>query len=450
MQCSVNDLYEHPRLADFAGACRQRPEHLREVLQAARRHWEGYRRGLAAYEAERDAALSAAQRGYQARNQAYGQVGPRRRDHGRVLLTGATGYLGSYLLRELLADQDRGVSVLVRASDDGAARARLGERLRHYFGRDLGEALRDHPRLTVLAGDLRRDDLGLSSSSRDRLADGLRAVFHCAANVKHFGHYSEFHADNVAATGRLLKLAARHAAAPADFHLVSTLSVCGRAPEEGFRLFTEYDPAPPAPDDNYYVRSKQEAERLVVAARGELANACVHRVGNLVFAAGGGPLQHDLGDNAFFRQVGAFLRLGVVPDDAHVWLCHVDVVARGVVLLAGAAGLTNETHHLENARRDTAAAFVSVAGSAHACGFDAFLERLEEAIDRPELDAALTETLENFGLYDGLSPQARSRRLEIVSHRTQLLLAGLGVTWPPLPRSGQAELLRQAGRLFGG
>ncbi len=449
MQCTVNDLYEHPGLADFAAACRQRPEHLRALIRSARRHWDGYQRGLSAYEAERDVALTAARRSYEARNQPYRQAGAgKRRDYGQVLLTGATGHLGSHVLRELLASRDRQVSVLVRGGDDRTARARLGEILCHYFGQEQGAALRDHPRLTVLAGDLRRDDLGLSPRTRDRLADSLQAVFHCAANVKHFGHYWEFHADNVAATGRLLKLAAHRPANPADFHLVSTLSVCGKAPDDGFRLFTEYDAVPEVLDDNYYVRSKQEAERQVVAARRELANACIHRVGNLVYAAEGGPLQHDLRDNAFFRQIAAFLSLGVVPDDSHVWLCHVDLVARGLVLLAGAAELTNETHHVENARRDTVAAFVTVAESVRACGFDIFLERLEEAVDEPEMDAALTETLENFGLYEGLSPQARSRRLEIVSERTQILLARLGLVWPPLPAAGQAEMLRQAASLF--
>ena len=449
LECTVNDLYEHPRLADFAGVCRQRPEHLRAVIQSARRHWEGYRCGLAAYDAERDAALSAAQSNYEARNQSYRAISiGERRDYGHVLLTGATGYLGSYLLRELLADPGREVSVLVRGNDDCGARARLGEVLCHYFGSGPGGALRDNPRLTVLAGDLRRDDLGLSSMNHDRLADGVQAVFHCAANVKHFGHYREFNADNVAATGRLLKLAAHHTANPADFHLVSTLSVCGKAPHEGFRLFTEYDGAPETLDENYYIRSKQQAEQLVVASRRHLANACIHRVGNLVFAADGGPLQLNIEENAFFRQLAAFLRLGVVPDDSHLWLCHVDVVARAIVLLAGAANLTNETHHVENSRRDTLAEFVTATEGVRACCFGALLELLEAAVDQPGLNAALTETLENFGLYRGVSPQPQARRLEIVSERTQTLLTRLGLLWPAAPAAGQKEMLRQAARLF--
>ena len=38
--CSINDLYENCRLADFAGVCRPRPEHLRAVIRSSARHWQ--------------------------------------------------------------------------------------------------------------------------------------------------------------------------------------------------------------------------------------------------------------------------------------------------------------------------------------------------------------------------------------------------------------------------
>ena len=451
--CKINDLYEAPVLADFALRLRPQPDHLHRVIASVRSHWQDYQANQPAFDAARDRALAEQQRAYEARNAAYAAFdGAERRGYGDVLLTGATGYLGAYLLRELLSDPERRVTALVRGGDDGAARARLGRVLAGYFGAEKGTALVADPRLSVLAGDLRRDGLGLAPTVHGELAEGVRAVFHCAANVNHFGHYAEFHADNVEATRRLLDLAAQRRSDPADFHLISTLSVTGKAPEEGFHLVTEYDAVPEILDENYYVRSKQEAERLVTAARGDLRNASIHRVGNVVFAAEGGPLQLNLRDNAFFRQLAAFVRLGVVPDDSHVWLCHVDLVARAVALLAGAAGLANETHHVENHRRDTLADFVTSAkgmeGAVRAVGFEALLDRLERAIGEPEMDGALTQTMEGFGLYSGRSPQARGRRQELTSERTQGLLARMGFGWPPVPRAGQADMLRAATEFF--
>ena len=203
-------------------------------------------------------------------------------------------------------------------------------------------------------------------------------------------------------------------------------------------------------DENYYIRSKQEAERLVVAARQNLANACIHRVGNLVFAAEGGPLQTNIGENAFFRQIAAFLRLGVVPDDSHLWLCHVDLVARGLVLLAGAADLTNETHHLENARRDRWPHSLPRRRESAPAVSTSSWSGWKQAVDEPEMDAALAETLETFGLYRGIvaagAGAPAGNRL-----RAHAGPAGpAGACLAAGPAAGQAEMLRQASRLFSG
>jgi hypothetical protein len=128
----------------------------------------------------------------------------------------------------------------------------------------------------------------------------------------------------------------------------------------------------------------------------------------------------------------------------------VDVVAHALVQLAEAAELTHATHHLENARRDTLAIFFAAAPAVRLYGFNAFLQRLSAAVDEPGMEAAVNEALEAFRLYRGVSPQPRARRLEIVSARTQHLLAQLGLTWPEVPAARQAEMLRLAAELFCG
>lgn len=449
----INDLYEHPVLEDFALCCKARPDHIGERISAAAAHWRDYQDDLVAYEASRAAALAPAEAAYAERNRAFGAADlARRADYRRVLLTGATGYVGVYLLRRLLATERDQVTALVRAADDQGAVQRLLDAYAYYFGPEAAARLAKDERLVVRAGDLRQPDLGLGQAGFDNLAEQTDAILHSAANVRHFGHYRDFQADNVDATKHLVDLAAmrgaRHGGATADLHLISTVSIFGALPEAGFRLFTEYDSVPDQPDRNYYIRSKQEAERLAERARDRIGNVCIHRVGNIVFAADGGPLQRNIRDNAFFRMLGALAKMGVVPDDSHVWLCHVDVVAAAVVALAETPALANLTHHVEHARRDSLADFItgaaSVAGTVQSGDFGTFLERVAGAVERPELENALSEILEAFGLLRGISPQPQGRRLEVRSERTQHFLSRMGIAWPEIPHGGQAAMLAAA------
>lgn len=449
----INDLYEHPVLEDFALCCKSRPARIGDRLAAAAAHWRDYRNNLASYDAERDSVLALAAAAYAQRNRAFDDADfSRRADYRNVLLTGATGYVGIYLLRQLLQSDREQVTALVRARNSAEARVRLVDAFGHYFGAKEAERLGRDNRLVALPGDLRQADLGLGQVGFDQLAEQSDAIFHSAANVRHFGHYRDFEADNVDATRHLIELAARrgasHAGATADFNLVSTVSVFGAAPEHGFRLFTEYDTAPDLPDRNYYIRSKQEAERLALRARDRIANSSIHRVGNTVFSADGVKLQRNIRDNAFFRMLAALVRLGVVPDDSHLWLCHVDVVAEAIVALAETPALASLTHHIEHARRDSLAGFVtsapSIAGTVRAVDFEEFIACVIAALDQPGLETALSEILESFGLLRGVSPQAGGRRLEVCSERTQQFLARVGVVWPEIPVLGQDAMLAAA------
>lgn len=448
-ECRVNDLYEHPVLADFAGICRPRPDHLRAIVGGICAAWEADRRVQAGADAERENALLTPRTVYEAKIHAVLERDLEdRQTYRHMLLSGATGYLGSYLLRELLACRRIRVTALVRGSDNRSARARLGQVLTYYFGAKKGKALSNSKRLHVLAGDLRQAELLLSPHDYGRLSETTDAIYHCAANVNHFGHYRDFYADNVTATRHLLSLAARRKPAPADFHFISTLSVAGLATTAGFRLFTEYDLAPEVPDDNYYIQTKQEAERLVIASRGKLANACIYRIGNISFATDSTRLQRNLADNAFFRQIVAFIRLAAVPVEMKASISHVDVVARALVALAGTRTLVNEIHHIETSRRDRLADFIrtadGMADRVHACDFGAFLHRLQEAIDKPELESALAETVETFGLQSSRSYLSGLHRPAIASDRTQALLKRLGVIWPAIPPAGQNAILSAA------
>ncbi|OBH58372.1 non-ribosomal peptide synthetase, partial [Mycobacterium colombiense] len=128
-----------------------------------------------------------------------------------VLLTGATGFLGRYLVLqwlERLELADGKLICLVRATSDEDARRRLEKTfdsgdpaLLRYFH----ELADDH--LEVIAGDKGRADLGVDEQTWQRLADTVDLIVDCAAVVNGVLPYSELFAPNVAGTAELIRLA---------------------------------------------------------------------------------------------------------------------------------------------------------------------------------------------------------------------------------------------------
>ena len=172
-----------------------------------------------------------------------------------VLLTGATGLLGRYLLRDLLRAGDR-VAVLAREAQGKSAAERVRE-LIDFWSDAVGRRL---PEPVVLCGDVRAAGLGLTASDRRWLANGCNTVVHAAASLAfRASPDGEPWVTNVEGTRNLLNLCGRLSLM--EFHHVSTAFVCGEATGP----VLEDDRRPPGHFRNPYERSKWEAERLVRA-----------------------------------------------------------------------------------------------------------------------------------------------------------------------------------------
>ncbi|MFT5163168.1 MAG: amino acid adenylation domain-containing protein/thioester reductase-like protein [Alteromonadaceae bacterium] len=452
-QCSINQLYENPILVDFAASCQPRPAHLVRALTAAKEHWQQHMAQITSYEQSRQQALAAPVAQYRSQNKACEQLDLSQKRHYRhILLTGATGYLGSYLLHNLLQTTDAHIYLIIRATDNQGAKERLSAVLQHYFQQPQ---LAEHHRLTLWCGDLRQQHLGLSDDQYQHLARTIDAIYHSAANVNHFGHYHELYASNVTATANLITLAAtspdtnhKITKPSADFHHISTISVVGEAPQSGFQLFSEYSQVPQTLADNYYTRTKQLAEKLVIEARSQIDNACIHRVGNVVFAAEDPVMQKGVSSNAFFRQLAALIQIGKVPDDMHVWLCHVDYLAQAIITISQPKAMVNQTHHLEHHYRHTVADLLThqqiQQPQPQPCDFVEFIQRLIDTHQQPHLAKAHGELVDVFGLMRAKAPQVNGRRIEVITERTQSILKQLNFTWPDVPLAGLKQLLSNA------
>ncbi|MEU4178058.1 amino acid adenylation domain-containing protein [Streptomyces sp. NPDC026589] len=178
-----------------------------------------------------------------------------------IFLTGATGFLGVYLLRELLSTTDATVHCLVRADSDTHAMDRIQANARHYFDDDLA-GHRGSGRIAAVRGDLAEPRLGLSEDDFDRLAGLVDVIHHPGGLVNFIYPYTHMRAANVDGTREIIRLAARYRNAPV--HYTSTMAVISGFGTAGVRHVTERTPA--AHVDHLsvgYVESKWVAEELL-------------------------------------------------------------------------------------------------------------------------------------------------------------------------------------------
>lgn len=187
------------------------------------------------------------------------------RPEGAVVLTGATGFVGSMVLERLLAAGDVDVIALVRAPDDEAALGRLRRTALLTWGDPdvLGDRVR------AVAADVEHDRLGLPPEGWDALARQAGTIVHAAASVSFALPLDEARAINVEGTRRMVELAAaaRGAGRVGRLVHVSTAYVHGRADGLG----REDGPDGTPEFRNTYEQTKHEAETVVHALGGATA-----------------------------------------------------------------------------------------------------------------------------------------------------------------------------------
>ena len=177
----------------------------------------------------------------------------------RLLLTGATGFLGMELLVRLLEQTDREVIALIRAPDDAAAAERLDGVLATLFSPEHQPA---PGRVRAVAADLEQPGLGLAPEVGDALVADVTTVVHCAASVSFALPLEDARRINVEGTRGVLELAARAPGLEQLVH-VSTAYVAGDRPGRAFEHEGDLGQTP----RNTYEQTKLEAEALVLRER---------------------------------------------------------------------------------------------------------------------------------------------------------------------------------------
>lgn len=181
------------------------------------------------------------------------------KDNRTIFLTGATGALGSYLLKILLENGCR-VFALARNQNGYGAKERVIKALKFW---DETSPNINIDNLIVLEGDICNKRLGLNKKYIDLLKNEVDEVFHCAAATKMSLPLKELRKVNLQGTRNVLELFSKFydQGISKRLYYISTAFICGdhrgEFKEDDFDMGQKFN--------NYYEQSKFEAEKLVRA-----------------------------------------------------------------------------------------------------------------------------------------------------------------------------------------
>jgi thioester reductase-like protein len=258
-----------------------------------------------------------------------------------ILLTGATGFLGAFLLNDLLENTQAEVFCLVRCSSLEDGRAKILSKLEVY----MPERRLAASRIIPVPGDLSEPRLGLSPDQYQMLASKIDVIYHSAAMVNWIYSYEQLKPANVNGIQEILRLACQVKIKP--LHYVSTLAVfplVGNAEASVAREEDTLDHRGPL--HGGYTQSKWVAEKLVATARGRGLPVAVYRPGMITGHSRTGSWNTS---DFTCQMLKSWVNAGYVPDlEAAMDMTPVDYVSRAIVQLSSSPASLGSVFHLAN------------------------------------------------------------------------------------------------------
>jgi thioester reductase-like protein len=272
---------------------------------------------------------------------ANGAPATRSHDAPNIFLTGATGFLGAFILDELVRNTGSRIYCLVRCTDASDGERRIKENYQKY----LQAAEYPASRVTVIPGDLSKHLFGLSNREFETLAAQIEVIYHNGAYINWLYSYKKLKPTNVLGTQEVLRFACQGRAKP--LHYVSTLAVFSLVGDPNGKVIPETEPL----DHSGvlyggYTQSKWVAEKLVVIARSRGLPVTIYRPGLITGDSRTGAWNAD---DVLSKMMRSWVEMGSVPEmDAATDMTPVDYVSRALVYLSRRAGVEGRVFHLVN------------------------------------------------------------------------------------------------------
>lgn len=270
-----------------------------------------------------------------------------------ILLTGATGFLGAFLLSELLHTTQANIYCLVRSLHVQHGSNRIQQQLESFGLWEKGWSARIIP----IPGDLSRPLFGLSGTRFNEIAGLIDTIYHSAAVVNFFYPYSAVKSPNVGGTQEILRVASHGRRKPV--HFVSSMAVFPRAQlvQTHPNVGGSNQNAVIAEEDSLetwqglytgYSQSKWVAERLIGTATSRGIPVAIYRPSIIC-----GHTETGAGNptDLLFHFLHSCVQLGYTPDmDLDLPMVPVDYVSRAIVALSMQPEAIGRKFHLVTRR----------------------------------------------------------------------------------------------------
>jgi thioester reductase-like protein len=264
-----------------------------------------------------------------------------------VFLTGSTGFLGAYIVTEILKTTHAELYCLVRPKRGENSKERIEKQMRHYDVWEQGEAWQNawNTRLHVVEGDVTLPRMGLQDAVYETLARQVDAIFHGAAHVNFIYPYEALRATNVLGLHEIIQFAFHTRIKPV--HHLSTAAIWPMGAQYTFR---ERDSI----DHNKllnlgYDEAKWVGEKCLLHAAERGLPVARYRPGEV---GGDSVTGRCVIDHFLVASVKGFLQFGAFPQlDIEVDVAPVDYVARAMVYMAFHRQPLSRAFHLTNPSR---------------------------------------------------------------------------------------------------
>lgn len=258
-----------------------------------------------------------------------------------ILLTGAAGFLGVFMLNELIKTTNAKIHCLIRKTEFESAAQRLSATIKK-FGLEDSLSLANR-RIIAVPSDISLSQFGIPSEHYENLAKKVDLIFHCGAQVNIMASYSKLRTSNVQGTHEIIKFATHLQDKP--IHYISTLSAAYLRDENN--ALTEEFPTEQFYDlFGGYAISKWVSERLLTKLKNRGVPITIYRSGYISGDSTTGNTSHN---DALLMLIKGCIELGYAPNmHEQVTILPVDFVSKAIVAMALDAGKHSDTYHIDH------------------------------------------------------------------------------------------------------